>query len=85
MSEDEKKKNVGNLPLSSYLRLRKHKGKPRISHGKPFFEFDWTPQLEKDINDYFDRKTSVDALTFIEAYFTCRALSREASREVSDE
>ena len=85
MSEKVKIKTVGNLPLSAYLRMRKHKGKPCVSRGKPFFEYIWTPELDQDITDYFDRKAKVDPLTFIETYFTVRALSREASREVQDE
>ena len=80
MSESPTKK-IGDASLISYLIVSKFKPVKKAPWGgRVFFEFEDTPELEKACYDFYDRNTSVDALTILETYLTTRQMIRELVR-----
>jgi hypothetical protein len=74
-------KEISDAGLISFLTISKYKPLNKVSiQGRVAFQFERTDELEKACLDYYDKKTSVDALTLIETFFTVRQMVRELGR-----
>ena len=61
-------KETSDIDLTAYLIISGFKliGPPKRKERLVIFQFKNGPELEKAWNDYFDKRTGVDALTFSE-------------------
>jgi hypothetical protein len=74
-------KQISDLTLSAYLSTRGHKLQRVEGNGyRSFFVFLDTSELEKDTMAFYNRETSVDALTFGEFIRNLKALAVQQRR-----
>jgi hypothetical protein len=72
---EKRMKEIFDLPLATYLSTRRHKFRSLKADGKKIaFIFDDSETIEKDILAFYNRETSVDALTFSETLRNLKAL-----------
>ena len=71
-----KTKRLSDLNLSAFLSVSGHKLLGVEGNGRQgFFVFEDTPELERDTLKFFNRETTVDALSFGEALRNLKALA----------
>jgi hypothetical protein len=68
-------KEISDLALATYLSTKRHKFRSIKADGKKLvFIFEDSELIEKDILAFYNRETSVDALTFSETLRNLKAL-----------
>ena len=74
-------KEISDANLLSFLLTAGFKPIKRVSYqGRLALQFQRTDELEKACADFYDKKTSVDALTLLETYHTIKQMVRELGR-----
>jgi len=79
LSGEELFKEVSDLGLVAYLVTRGYVPVQRNVIKNKFlsFRFKRTPELEEDCLNYYDKKTSADALSLIDNFKSIKAMARE--------
>ncbi len=83
-----KRKPVYDTKLAAYLTLKGHRQTSEPSFiGRPTFYFQDSDKLTNDIKDFFERRTTVDALGYATELYRLRALIYQGQHnaEVSNE
>ena len=72
-------KETSDIDLTAYLIVSRFKliGQPKRKERLVIFQFKNSPELEQAWNNYFEKRTSVDALTFSETTRKLRTQVKE--------
>ena len=74
-------KEVADIGLLSFLIASKFKPLNKVAmQNRIAVQFERTEELEQACLDYYDKKTSVDALTFLETFYSVRRMVQELGR-----
>ena len=75
-------RTINDVSLAAYLIVAgfKQSSRPALTGNFLHFCFERTPELEGAIEDFYLRRTSVDALAIIEAYRTIKAWTSEVKK-----
>lgn len=79
---DTTERNINDLLLVSYLQVIgfKQSSLPALQDNFIVFRYRRTPELEAEIEKFYLRQTSVDALTLLEANRTIKSWATEVKR-----